>query len=153
MTKAEPPTKVVHFPPLPRIPTAPRFAPDPRQRRTSHILGEIARAVESEMVVAGPNLVQGFPASAVDLGRLQDALERGVQRLNAEQIAERWDEVLTWMRRVIRSWVQRYKMLKIERLEHGIRVEMQTQDDYGYYEYAFDVFPKSDASKRRKKNP
>jgi hypothetical protein len=32
--------------------------------------------------------------------------------------------------------------LKIERRQEGIRVEMKTQDDLGYYDYAFDVFPR-----------
>jgi hypothetical protein len=153
MSKQNPSPNVALFPPLPRVPSPPRFPPDARQRQTSRILGHIARAVQSEMVVAGPNLVKGFPASAVDLGRLKDALERGVQRLDATQVADRWDEVFAWMRRVIAAWVQRYKMLKIERLESGIRVEMQTQDDYGYYDYAFDVFPKRNATISKERRP
>lgn len=82
------------------------------------------------------------------------ALERGVQRLDAHQVAERWDEVRAWMRRVIATWVQRYKMLNIKRLESGIRVEIESQDDYGYYNYGFDVFPKREAgpAKKRKSN-
>jgi hypothetical protein len=151
MSKDEPSANVARFPPLPRMPPPPRFPPDSRQQQTSRILGSIARAVQNEMVLAGPNLVKGFPASAVDLGRLKNALERGVQRLNAEQVAERWDEVFAWMRRVIAAWVQRYKMMKIKRLEGGIRVEMQTQDDYGYYDYAFDVFPKRQTAAPRRR--
>ncbi len=151
MSKEKPTAKVTPFPPLPRIPTPPRFPPDPRQQQTSRIIGNIARAVEHEMKIAGPNLVQGFPASGVDLGRLKDALESGVQRLDAEQVAERWDEVFEWIRRVIAAWVQRYKTLKIERLEGGIRIEMETQDDHGYYDYAFDVFPKQQKNDPRKR--
>jgi len=155
MSKEDPSANVARFPPLPRVPSPPRFPPDARQQQTSRVLGNIARAVQSEMVLAGPNLIKGFPASGVDLGRLKDALERGVQRLNAEQVADRWDEFQGWMRRVIAAWVQRYKMLKFKRFESGIRVEMQTQDDYGYYEYAFDVFPKrqAPAPKKRKGTP
>jgi uncharacterized protein YprB with RNaseH-like and TPR domain len=55
---------------------------------------------------------------------------------------ERWDEVFSWMRRLLRSWVQRCKLVKIERQELGIRVELDTQDDHGYYKYGFDVFPR-----------
>ena len=44
------------------------------------------------------------------------------------------------MRRLLRSWVQRCKLVKIERQELGIRVELDTQDDHGYYTYGFDVF-------------
>jgi hypothetical protein len=67
MTKEKAPAPVARFPPLARIPAPPRFPPDPRQKRTRKILGGIARAVESEMIIAGPNLVKGFPASGVDL--------------------------------------------------------------------------------------
>jgi len=141
VSKDEPSANVARFPPLPRLPPPPRFPQDPRQQQTRRILGGIARAAQSQLVLAGPNLVKGFPASAVDLGRLKTALERGVHRLDAEQVAERWDEVFAWMRRLIAAWVQRYKMLKIVQRGGGIRVEIQTQDDHGYYDYAFDVFP------------
>jgi len=47
-----------------------------------------------------------------------------------------------WIRRVCRAWVQRCKRLRIERRRTGIRIELETQDDLGYYEYGFDVFPK-----------
>ncbi|HLM75045.1 MAG TPA: hypothetical protein VK459_20185 [Polyangiaceae bacterium] len=45
------------------------------------------------------------------------------------------------MCRAISSWVQRYKRLKIERAGDGLRIEIETQDDHGYYVYRFDVFP------------
>lgn len=37
--------------------------------------------------------------------------------------------------------MQRHKKMKPSRFATGIRVELQTQDDLGYYDYAFDVFP------------
>jgi hypothetical protein len=52
------------------------------------------------------------------------------------------DEVFSWMHRLLRAWVQRCKLMKIERKELGIRVELETQDDHGYYEYRFEVFPR-----------
>jgi hypothetical protein len=131
----------VRFPPLPRLPTPPRLPGDPRQRQATRIIGTLARLAEPTMQLAGPNFVTGFHASALDLGRLQAALARGIARFDMAQITERWDEVLAWMRSVLRAWVQRYKHLKIERRDLGIRVEIQTQDDHGYYEYGFDVFP------------
>ena len=76
----KPAGRVVSFPPLPRIPTPPVLPDDPRQRRATHILGKIAHVAQTSMEVAGPNLVRGFHASAVDLGRLQDALRRGLAR-------------------------------------------------------------------------
>lgn len=141
MTQEKAPAPVARFPPLARIPAPPRFPPDPRQKRTRKILGGIARAVESEMITAGPNLVKGFPASGVDLGRLKSALERGVKHFDSRQLEERSDEVRDWMRRAISIWVQRYKRLKIELAGNGLRIEIETQDDHGYYVYGFDVFP------------
>jgi hypothetical protein len=108
----------------------------------ARIIGAVAKAAETTMQVAGPNLVTGFHASAVDLGRLQHALEHGLARFDGSQIEARWSELFDWIRRVIGAWVQRYKSMKIVRLESGVRVELQTQDDLGYYDYAFDVFPR-----------
>jgi hypothetical protein len=93
------------------------------------------------MRLAGPNFATGFYASAVDLGRLQAALGRGIARLNMAQVEARWDEIRTWMSGVLRAWVQRYKMVHIERRETGVHVRLETQDDRGYYSYEFDVFP------------
>ena len=133
--------RVVSFPPLPRIPAPPVLPDDPRQRRAGHILGKIAVVAQASMEVAGPNLVRGFHASAVDLGRLQDALRRGLSRFDSAQLEARWSEVFGWLRRVITGWVQRCKHLKIERLAGGIHIEIHTQDDHGYYRYEFDVIP------------
>jgi hypothetical protein len=127
---------------MPRLPPPPRFPPDARQAGAERILGSIARLAATTMGVAGPRFTHGFPASAVDLGRLQTALERGLKRFDAAQVEARWQEIFRWIVLVIGAWVQRYKELKIERHEQGIRVEMKTQDDLGYYDYAFDVFPR-----------
>jgi hypothetical protein len=130
---------VVRFPPIPRVPPPPVLLEDPRQVHARRIIGAVAKLAQASMEVAGPNFVKGFHASAVDLGRLQHALERGLARFEAAQIEARWSEVLDWIQRVVGAWVQRRKHLKIERFETGIRVELQTQDDLGYYDYAFDV--------------
>ena len=139
-------TSVARFPPLPRVPAPPRRGADPRQMQTTRILGAIGAVAETKMASIGPNLSSGFHASAVDLGLLQGALARGIARLAFARIEERWDEVLDWMRRVVRVWVQRCKRLKIERRERGVRVELETQDDHGYYSYGFDVFPRRAAA-------
>jgi hypothetical protein len=131
---------VARFPPLPAVPPAPLHPPDERQTQTRQIIGGLAGAVEADVQVAGPNLTTGFSASSVDLGRLQSELQKGIARLNAAQLDERWDEVFSWMHRLLRAWVQRCKLMKIERKELGIRIELETQDDHGYYKYEFDVF-------------
>ena len=132
---------VVRFPPVPRVPPPPLLSEDPRQLRVARIVGAVTKVVQTSMEVRGPNLVRGFHASNVDLGRLQHALERGLSRFDDTQIEARWSEVFDWTRRVIGAWVQRYKKLKIVRFEKGIRIELRAQDDLGYYDYAFDVFP------------
>ena len=91
--ETKPAGRVVSFPPLPRIPAPPVLPDDPRQRRAGHILGKIAEVAQTSMDVAGPNLVRGFHASAVDLGRLQDALRRGLSRFDSAQLEARWPEV------------------------------------------------------------
>jgi hypothetical protein len=133
---------VARFPPLPALPPAPLYPPDERQAQTRQIIGGLAGAVEADVQVAGPNLTTGFCASSVDLGRLQAELHQGMARLNAAQLEERWDEVFSWVHRLLRAWVQRCKLMKIERKELGIRIELETQDDHGYYKYEFDVFPR-----------
>ena len=138
--KAAPPD-VVQFPPIPRVPPPPLVPEDPRQVQAARIIGAIAKVARSTMELSGPNLVKGFHASAVDLGRLQDALERGLGRFSDEQIKARWPELFRWISDVIAAWVQRYKHMKIERTERGVHIELETQDDLGYYEYVFGVFP------------
>ena len=93
-TKPTDAANVLAFPPLPRIPSPPLLPRDPRQRRASQILGTIASISQTNMEVAGPNLVRGFHAAAVDLGRLQDALRRGVRRFDDAQLESRWPDVL-----------------------------------------------------------
>jgi hypothetical protein len=134
--------EVTPFPPLPRPPKAPRLPADPRQSSSAHTIGAIAGIAESEMHVSGPNLPTGFYASGVDVGRLQTALEHGLARFDETQLETRWDEIFDWIRRVARTWVQRCKQMRIERRQAGIRIELETQDDLGYYEYGFDVFPR-----------
>jgi hypothetical protein len=48
---------------------------------------------------------------------------------------ECWDEIFNWIRRVARTWVQRCERVRLERRQMVIRIELETQDDLGYYEY------------------
>jgi hypothetical protein len=141
---------VAQFPPVPRIPAPPLLPEDTRQSQAARIIGAVAKVAQTSMKVGGPNLAKGFHASAVDLGRLQETLERGLARFDHAQIEARWPEVLGWIQHVIAAWVQRYKHLKIERGERGISIDIQTQDDLGYYRYAFDVFRRRSGPERRR---
>jgi hypothetical protein len=102
----------------------------------------------ANLPVSGPNFANGFSASAVDLGRLQDVLERGLRRFDLASVERRWPEVERWIHDVLRAWVQRRKVVRIERRERGVRIELTTQDGRGYYDYAFDVFPGRAAPRR-----
>ena len=87
------------------------------------------------------NVASGFPASAVDLGALKDALEGGIARFAFSHLRERWDEdVRSWMQQDVHAWVQRCKLSRIRLFDQGIDVSLETQDDHGYYHYRFDVF-------------
>lgn len=136
---------VTPFPPIPRLPKAPQFSADPRQSSTAQVIGATSGIARGTMHVRRPNLATGFHASAVELGRLQSVLEHGLARFDDGQLEARWDEVFDWIRSVVRSWVQRCKKMHIERRELGIRIELETQDDLGHYEYGFDVFPRRKA--------
>lgn len=145
------PSPVALFPPLPRVPPPPDSLADPRQTNTARILGVFADAASPTHQVSGANLSTGFPAASVDLGRLQQALEDGLARFDAAQLEARWPKLNGWIHSVLGAWVQRRKMVKIERREKGIRIELETQDDLGYYTYGFDVFPSRKKAGRGRK--
>jgi hypothetical protein len=134
--------EVVRIPRLPRIPTAPRCGGSNRQETFERIAEGLERAVETEMRVAVASTRRGFPAASVDLGRLQGELEAGLEHFDMKLVRQRWKEdVSSWMVRLLMSWVQRVKMIRFRRGKEGIHIRLETQDDWGYYLYEFDVFP------------
>jgi len=133
--------ELVRFPPLPRPPAPPQSFRDPRQATADRIIGGLTRALDESLQVAVANTRTGFPAAAVDVGKLKAALEIGLERMDMEQVRERWEQDLSeWMLRVITSWVQRCKHVKLVQHDDGLEVQLETQDDLGYYHYRFDVF-------------
>src|SRR3954462_9686353 len=90
--------EVAPFPPDPRPPKAPQLPADPRQSSTARIINAIAGVAGSSMSVSGANLSTGVHASAVDVGRVQAALERGLTRFEKNQLEARWDEICDWIR-------------------------------------------------------
>jgi hypothetical protein len=134
-------TKIVRFPPLPAIPEPFGATGDDRQRVFERIAGVIGEHGESGHVTVA-NTVHGFRASAVDLGFLQDMLGKAVAELRMEDVRARWsDDLFPWFRKALLSWVQRCKRIQISLEENGIGIEIETQDDRGYYRYVFDVLP------------
>ena len=132
---------VFAFPPLPSPPEPPRFDRDPRQATVTRIVGGLGGQLGGEVTVRGPNLERGFRASAVDVGAIQQMLERSLARFDEAVLEDRWDDVRLWVQRVVLAWAQRVKELRVERLGGAFRVEIECQDDWGYYRYGFDVFP------------
>jgi hypothetical protein len=144
MTEEAPPaqSELVHFPPLPPLPDPPQTGADPRQRRMQHVTANLAGLIGDGMQLATANTRTGFFAAAVDLGRLRAALEEGLQRFDIDVLRARWDiDVRDWMAALVMRWVQRVKELNFDLRERGVSLRVHTQDDLGYYEYVFDIFP------------
>ncbi len=136
-------TKVVRFPPLPAIPEPFGSRPDERQRGFERIADAMSEAVLSESGrVAVVNTLRGFRASAVDVGSLQQMLGNAISDFRMQDVRDRWsDDIFPWFRQAIMSWVQRCKAIHFSLEQNGVRIELETQDDRGYYRYVFDVFP------------
>lgn len=122
-------------------PDAPR-TDDPRQLQSRRTLGNTSAGMGRRSAGPRPNLDTGFAAASVDLGRLQTILEDVLANLTAEAVVARWaNELEDTLQAIILEWVQRVGKLELSTHESGLRVHIETQDDFGYYQYAFDVFP------------
>lgn len=135
--------ELVPFPPLPPVPLPPRFPPDPRQRTRNRIVGAIASQLsEGEMQLATDTSATGYPASGVNLGHIKDALENALERFGRASLQARWEsDVRSFVLSVLHAWVQRAKYIQADLCDSGIAIEIEAQDDHGYYHYRFDVFP------------
>jgi hypothetical protein len=59
-----------------------------------------------------------------------------------EMVRDRWEaDLFEWLRQLLRGWVQRCKLMHFEIEGKGIGIQLETQDDRGYYTYEFDAFP------------
>ena len=127
---------------LPPIPEPPSFGPDPRQETFYRIVGRLTSALSgAEGDVRAAATATGYPASAVDLGRLQTEIERALAGWSRRDIRVRWrDEVFPWISGLTRGWVQRRSILTLKRTRTGIRVILDTKDDRGSYHYVFEAF-------------
>lgn len=106
-----------------------------------NLIDRVAAVSKTGFVGAAPRFATGFYASAVDLGKLQTALARGISRFDMTQVHDRWDEIREWMHHALQIWVQRSQLTKLDVRETGIRVTLETKDDHGSYSYGLDVFP------------
>ncbi|HCH61820.1 MAG TPA: hypothetical protein DFR83_03370 [Deltaproteobacteria bacterium] len=126
---------------LRRVAQAPQTE-DPRQDLGRRTLGkgtaQLGRRGSSVMY----NLATGMAASAVNLGKLQSLLEGVICELEMPELSERWDdEVRGALQDAVLEWVQRVDAFELEVHDSGVSISLQTQDDYGFYQYGFDVFP------------
>ena len=134
---------VVRISRLPPVPPAPDAASEKRQDSFRRLTRTLESAMGRDMEMATANTSRGFPAAAVDLGRLQEELEAGLRRLDMKEVRARWDEdVSKWIVRLLMTWVQRCKIVRFRLRRQGINVHLETQDDRGYYRSEFDVVPR-----------
>lgn len=120
-------------------------APDPlkdrRQRRAAAILRNLRGQLDG-MLSRGANLETGYPAARVDLGALQSMLEQSLAGFDMAALRERWEvDVRRFFEETLEAHVQRMKELDLQCRDQGIHISFRTQDDFGWYTYAFDVFP------------
>ena len=143
-----PPATPQHAPPpdpertgLQSAPAAPPLQ-DPRQDIGRRTLGRgtVQQGRRGSGVMY--NLTHGMAAASVDLARLQEILEGIMAELSVTEMSARWDDdVRETLQDTLLEWVQRVDLFEMEVHESGARVSVQTQDDFGYYQYSFDVFP------------
>lgn len=120
------------------MPEPPVVGPDPRQTVFQGIVGALSDATRGR--VQATNTTTGFPASAPSLGEIKDAHERALTRFDMGVVQDRWDkDVGDWLRESLVRWIQRTKSLSTDLRPKGIAVEIETQDDHGYYRYSFDL--------------
>ena len=132
-----PPSKIE----LRSVPEAPRYD-DPRQDLGRRTLGKGTAQRGRRGGSVSYNLTNGMPASGLNLGKLQGLLEDVVADFEFDELSARWQvDVHDFLQDVLLDWVQRLDAFEMVLHESGVSISLQTQDDYGYYQYGFDVFP------------
>lgn len=136
--------EIVRFPPLPPTPDPPAGMVDARQSLFGDVTARLGEALDlTDGHIRTANVASGYPASAVNLGHLQDMLEAALYRFDMTMVRERWDvDLFAWIRRVLLVWIQRCKLIEFDLDgDSGLHIRLETQDDRGYYHYEVDVFP------------
>ena len=114
--------------------------PDPHQSSFRGIVGALADATREWGQVSVTNLATGYHASAPALGVIKNAHEQALAHFDMRIARDRWDQDLRrWLGKSLLRWIQRTKQITIELHTNGISVEIETQDDLGYYRYGFDL--------------
>lgn len=122
------------------MPEPPVVGPDPHQSRFHGIVGALSDATREWGSVSLTNLVTGYHASAAALGVIKQAHEQALADFDMRSARDRWDQDLrSWLSESLVRWIQRTKQITFELRANGIAVEIETQDDLGYYRYGFDL--------------
>jgi hypothetical protein len=139
-------------PSLPPVPEPPSFGPDPRQETFYGIVGRLTSALAEAGEVQVAATGTGFPASAVDLGRLQSEIEFALAGWSSPEVRARWrEDVFPWLSRFTRAWVQRRSIFEARRTRTGIRLVLDTKDDRGHYHYVVEAFLNRRATRTRRR--
>lgn len=128
------------FPPLPEMPAPPAVGPDPRQSSFRGIVGALTDATREWGQIRATNLATGYHASAPSLGAIKSEHEQALAHFHMGIVSDRWDQdIRRWLAKSLVRWIQRTKRVSTELHINGIAVEIETQDDHGYYRYCFDL--------------
>jgi hypothetical protein len=131
---------VVRFPPLPHMPEPPVVGPDARQTAFLGIVGRLSEAIAEHGHIQATNLATGYHASAPAVGIVKSAHEQALTHFDMRNVHDRWEEDLgRWLSNSLIRWFQRTKRVSTKLYPNGIAVEIETQDDHGYYRYGFDI--------------
>jgi hypothetical protein len=135
---------LILFPPLPEMPAPPVVGSDPRQSSFRGIVGALTEATSEWGQIRATNLALGYHASAPSLGVIKSAHEQALAHFDMRIVHDRWDQdLLRWLGKSLVRWVQRTKRVSTELHTNGIAVEIEAQDDLGYYRYGFDLMPRA----------
>jgi hypothetical protein len=70
----------------------------------------------------------------------KNAHEQALARFDMGIASDRWERDLRrWFGKSLLRWIQRTKQITTKLHTNGISVEIETQDDLGYYHYGFDL--------------
>lgn len=131
---------LILFSPLPEMPEPPVVGDDPRQTKFRGIIGALADATRDHVQLNVTNLDTGYHASAPALGVLKSAHEETLGHFDMRGVRDRWEKDLQrWLSNSLARWIQRTKQVTMKLYPNGIAVEIETQDDHGYYRYCFDI--------------
>jgi len=112
----------------------PQFGPDIRQENFCKLSAKLREDTNQNLKTI--NISQGYPASSVDLGWLQDRILEVCKTLSEQDLT--FNLCSKIINNVLKRAVQRLKTVSLRQLcEHAININFDTMDDSGNYDYDF----------------